>query len=79
KLDPEDVSSHPQKSLILKAYTGRPVEPTLFTLDAQVGDRIMLCSDGLSDPVTSATIEQALKQGSVEEAAAMLRDLALRS
>ncbi|HKM25151.1 MAG TPA: protein phosphatase 2C domain-containing protein, partial [Corynebacterium sp.] len=29
KLDPGDVSSHPQKSLILKAYTGRPVEPTL--------------------------------------------------
>ena len=27
KLDPEDVSSHPQKSLILKAYTGNPVEP----------------------------------------------------
>ena len=79
KLNPEDVSSHPQKSLILKAYTGRPVEPTLFTLDAQVGDRIMLCSDGLSDPVTAATIEQALSQGSVEDAAAMLRDLALRS
>lgn len=79
KLDPADVSSHPQKSLILKAYTGRPVEPTLFTLDAQVGDRILLCSDGLSDPVTASTIEQALNQGSVEEAAIMLRDLALRS
>ena len=39
----------------------------------------MLCSDGLSDPVTAATIEQALSQGSVEDAAAMLRDLALRS
>ncbi|AJI77604.1 protein phosphatase 2C domain-containing protein [Corynebacterium singulare] len=79
KLDPEDVSSHPQKSLILKAYTGRPVEPTLFTLDAQPGDRILLCSDGLSDPVTASTIEQALGQGSVEEASIMLRDLALRS
>ena len=79
QLDPADVSSHPQKSLILKAYTGRPVEPTLFTLDAQVGDRILLCSDGLSDPVTASTIEQALNQGSVDEAAIMLRDLALRS
>lgn len=79
KLDPEDVSSHPQKSLILKAYTGRPVEPTLFTLDAEPGDRLLLCSDGLSDPVTASTIEQALKQGTVEEAATTLRDLALRS
>ena len=79
KLDPADVSSHPQKSLILKAYTGRPVEPTLFTLDAEPGDRLLLCSDGLSDPVTASTIEQALKQGTVEEAATTLRDLALRS
>ena len=79
KLDPEDVSSHPQKSLILKAYTGRPVEPTLFMLDAEPGDRLLLCSDGLSDPVTASTIEQALKQGTVEEAATTLRDLALRS
>ncbi|WP_311522478.1 protein phosphatase 2C domain-containing protein, partial [uncultured Corynebacterium sp.] len=79
KLDPEDVSSHPQKSLILKAYTGRPVAPTLFMLDAKPGDRLLLCSDGLSDPVTASTIEQALKQGTVEEAATTLRDLALRS
>src|SRR5699024_8696962 len=47
KLDPEDVTSHPQKSLILKAYNGRDVEPTLFYFDAQPGDRILLCSDGL--------------------------------
>ncbi|MDO5032148.1 PP2C family serine/threonine-protein phosphatase [Corynebacterium sp.] len=79
QLDPEDVSSHPQKSLILKAYTGRPVEPTLFMLDVQVGDRILLCSDGLSDPVTASTIELALAHESLEEAATALRDLALRS
>ena len=60
ELDPGDVSSHPQKSLILKAYTGRPVEATLFTLEAKPGDRILLCSDGLSDPVTASTIETAL-------------------
>ncbi|KXI17935.1 Ser/Thr phosphatase, PP2C family [Corynebacterium sp. CMW7794] len=79
KLDPADVSSHPQKSLILKAYTGHDVEPTLFMLDAKVGDRLLLCSDGLSDPVTATTIESALKQGSVEDAAQMLVELALRS
>ena len=47
KLDPGDVSSHPRKSLILKAYTGQPVEPTLGLLDARPGDRLLLCSDGL--------------------------------
>lgn len=79
KLDPSDVSSHPQKSLILKAYTGRSVEPTLFMLDAKPGDRLLLCSDGLSDPVTASTIEDALQQGTVEEAAQRLIELALRS
>ena len=79
KLDPGDVSSHPQKSLILKAYTGRPVEPTLVDLDARPGDRIMLCTDGLSDPVTAATIEQTLSEGAPADAARRLIELALRS
>ena len=79
RLNPEDVSTHPQRSLILKAYTGRPVEPTLTTLDARVGDRILLCSDGLSDPVTHSTIEDTLGQGSPDDAAARLIELALRS
>lgn len=80
KLDPEDVTSHPQKSLILKAYNGRGVEPTLFLFDAQPGDRILLCSDGLSDPVTASTIESTLAQEtSLEVAASRLVELALRS
>ena len=79
KLQAEDVSSHPQKSLILKAYTGRPVEPYLELLDAQPGDRYLLCSDGLSDPVTHETIESTLGTGTPEEAAQRLIELALRS
>lgn len=79
ELDAEDVSTHPQRSLILKAYTGRPVEPTLEYLDAKPGDRLLLCSDGLSDPVTHTTIETALAEGTPAEAAARLVELALRS
>lgn len=79
ELDPEDISTHPRRSLILKAYTGRPVEPTLKSLDARVGDRLLLCSDGLSDPVTASTIEQTLRNGTPQEAAFRLVELALRS
>ncbi|NLF91250.1 MAG: serine/threonine-protein phosphatase, partial [Corynebacterium marinum] len=79
RLDPEDVSSHPQKSLILKAYTGRPVEPTLANLDARPGDRLLLCSDGLSDPVTASTIASELNTGAPQVAARRLIELALRS
>lgn len=79
ELDEEDISTHPQRSLILKAYTGQPVEPTLGFLDAKVGDRLLLCSDGLSDPVTFSTIQSELGNGSPHEAAVRLIELALRS
>ncbi|MCX7543642.1 protein phosphatase 2C domain-containing protein [Corynebacterium sp. P5848] len=79
KLDPEDISTHPQRSLILKAYTGRPVEPHLRLIDTRPGDRFLLCSDGLSDPVTHSTIEETLRTGTPTEAARRLVDLALRS
>lgn len=79
ELDPAEVSTHPRRSLILKAYTGAPVEPTLLCLDAQPGDRLLLCSDGLTDPVTHETIETALAHGTPSQAAEKLIDLALRS
>ena len=79
KLAPEDVSSHPQKSLILKAYTGRDVEPHLELIEVKPGDRVLLCSDGLSDPVTQQTIQLALGDGTPEMAANRLIELALRS
>lgn len=79
KLAAEDVSTHPQRSLILKAYNGRPVQPTLRLIDAQAHDRLLLCSDGLSDPVTASTIAKTLEEGTPEEAARRLVELALRS
>ena len=48
-------------------------------LQVQPGDRVLLCSDGLSDPVTRETIEIALGDGTPEMAAQRLVELALRS
>ncbi|MDO4909110.1 MAG: protein phosphatase 2C domain-containing protein [Corynebacterium sp.] len=78
KLDPSEVSTHPQRSLILKAYTGRPVEPTLRMVDVRPGDRFLLCSDGLSDPVSFETIQETLPKGTPADAARQLISLALR-
>ena len=79
QLAPEDVSNHPQRSLILKALTGRPVEPTLMLRDVRPGDRYLLCSDGLSDPVSHDTIADIVSRGTLSQAAERLIDLALRS
>lgn len=79
QLSEDEAHVHPQRSLILKALTGRPVEPTLKYREVREGDRYLLCSDGLSDPVSADTIAEALAEGSPSDAAARLVDLALRS
>jgi protein phosphatase len=49
-------------------------------LKAQVGDRYLLCSDGLSDVVSDETVQKTLTQlTDLEEAVAQLIDLAIRS
>lgn len=74
----EEAHSHPQRSLIMRALTGHEVEPTLIMREAQAGDRYLLCSDGLSDPVSTETIHEALAIPDVNDCALRLIELALR-
>lgn len=78
RITAEEAHSHPQRSLIMRALTGHEVEPTLIMREARVGDRYLLCSDGLSDPVSQETILEALKIPDVAESADRLIELALR-
>jgi len=79
RITAEEAHSHPQRSLIMRALTGHEVEPTLIMREARVGDRYLLCSDGLSDPVSHETILEALKISDVGASADRLIELALRS
>lgn len=74
----EEAHSHPQRSLIMRALTGHEVEPTLSMREVRSGDRYLLCSDGLSDPVSDETILEALKIPDVTDSADRLIELALR-
>ncbi|CAJ1492960.1 protein phosphatase 2C domain-containing protein [[Mycobacterium] kokjensenii] len=78
RITAEEAHSHPQRSLIMRALTGHEVEPTLTMREAQAGDRYLLCSDGLSDPVSTETIHEALQIPDVNECALRLIELALR-
>ncbi|AXK77566.1 PP2C family protein-serine/threonine phosphatase [Mycolicibacterium neoaurum] len=78
RITAEEAHSHPQRSLIMRALTGHEVEPTLIMREARVGDRYLLCSDGLSDPVSQETIAEALQIPDVTDAADRLIELALR-
>ncbi len=78
RITAEEAHTHPQRSLIMRALTGQEVEPTLIMREAREGDRYLLCSDGLSDPVRQDTILEALKIPDVADSADRLIELALR-
>jgi len=79
RITADEAHSHPQRSLILKALTGQEVEPTTAVREVRKGDRYLLCSDGLSDPVSTSTIQDTLAEGTPKEAVDKLISLALRS
>jgi protein phosphatase len=76
----DDAATHPQRSLLLRALDGRnEVEPDLSLREAQIGDRYLLCSDGLSGVVSAETIHQVLSSHEdPEQAIRQLIDLANR-
>jgi serine/threonine protein phosphatase PrpC len=76
----EQARQHPQRSLVLRALDGSPdCAPTLRSVEARTGDRLLLCSDGLSDSVDDDAIAVALGDRSRQAAAERLVDLALEA
>ena len=78
KLTAEEASHHPRRSMILRALDGSAVDPDISIREARLGDRYLLCSDGLSDVVTASTLLEALSSGGPQECADRLIELALR-
>lgn len=80
KITEEEVATHPQRSLILRALDGKtPVDPDISINRAKVGDRYLLCSDGLSGVVSKKTIHETLaKETDPRTAAKKLIELANR-
>ncbi len=70
RISADDVSTHPQRSLLLRALDGRSAaEPDLSVHDAMPGDRYLLCSDGLSGVVSDETLRGTLESVADPEAA----------
>jgi PPM family protein phosphatase len=78
ELTPEAARDHPRRSLVLAALDGEPDRgPCLTSFEARPGDRLLLCSDGLSDVVDDDAIATTLRGALREECAARLIELAL--
>ncbi|MBK0865332.1 MAG: serine/threonine-protein phosphatase [Saccharopolyspora sp.] len=78
RITEEEAANHPQRSLLLKALTGHEVEPSLAVREARAGDRYLLCSDGLTSPVSEETMAEALRIADPQACADRMIELALR-
>jgi serine/threonine protein phosphatase PrpC len=81
RLTPEAAATHPQRSLVVRALqSSTDAEPDLQMREAMLGDRYLLCSDGLSDVVTEQTLHKTLVScPDPAQAVGQLIDLALRA
>jgi PPM family protein phosphatase len=76
----EQAAQHPRRNVILKAVNGMSVTPSFSTMAPLIGDRYLLCSDGLSDYVSDDVIDAVLRGVDDREAAAdALIEAALRA
>ena len=76
----DQAAEHPQKNLITRALgADEEVDVDTATLPIEAGDRILLCSDGLSDMVSEAGISEILADSpdDPERAARVLLSAAL--
>jgi len=80
RITQEEAANHPQRSILLRALDGTAeVDPDLQDREAQVGDRYLLCSDGLSTVVSPETLHHTLTTiEDPEEVVRQLIDLANR-
>jgi PPM family protein phosphatase len=81
RLSPAAAANHPQRSLIMRALQGSTdADPDLAMHDAILGDRYLLCSDGLTDVVEDEAVFEILSTlPDAEDAVNELIELAIRN
>jgi serine/threonine protein phosphatase PrpC len=78
RITAEEAAESPMRSVVLQAVDGESVPtPDLVWLDLRAGDRLLLCSDGLTDLVADADIHRLLDVDSRRLAATGLMRAAL--
>jgi serine/threonine protein phosphatase PrpC len=59
RLTPEQAEAHPQRAIVTRALgVDDDVDVDLYTLEVDAGDRVVLCSDGLTTMVRERDIER---------------------
>jgi protein phosphatase len=64
RLTADEAAHHPQRNIITNALgIDSDVDVDLFSLDLQNGDRVLICSDGLSSMIDDAEIQTLVADG----------------
>ncbi|MGC1207258.1 MAG: protein phosphatase 2C domain-containing protein [Ornithinimicrobium sp.] len=81
RISKEEAVHHPQRSLVTRVLTGREEDhPDLTVRELRPGDRLMLCSDGVTDYVAEDTVADILRaEGSAGDIADQLIAISLRA
>ncbi|HET6300261.1 PP2C family protein-serine/threonine phosphatase [Microbacterium sp.] len=75
-----DAATHPQRNIITASMQGRDADViAIVARVSDLGDRWLLCSDGVTDYVTERALAPVLATGSPTTAARLLVELAIRS
>jgi protein phosphatase len=79
RVSADEARRHPYRNLVLEALDGDPARMgTVDSLPARLHDRLLLCSDGLSDVLDDETLADVLRTSrSADRCAERLVDLAL--
>jgi protein phosphatase len=63
KITPKEAENHPHRHMLTRVLGIGPVAIDAFSIELNKGDRILLCSDGLTTMVADFIIEQILDAG----------------
>ncbi|WP_144877326.1 PP2C family serine/threonine-protein phosphatase [Microbacterium sp. 1.5R] len=70
KISPEEAEGHPYSNVITRAVGSSELTPPDYvTLDVRVGDRFVICSDGLTKELTDYGIQHFLRENADAAAA----------
>ena len=80
RITAEEADNHPQRNLITNSLDGREdIDLDLSVRETRVGDRYLLCSDGLSGVVSEETLRDTLvREADTDVAVEQLVELALK-
>lgn len=69
QISPDDAAAHPQRHMLTRTLGLTPgIQVDEVSIDLESGDRLLLCSDGLTEMIPDGRIAEILGEGSPDEA-----------